>query len=792
MRPLLERLKGFIGIKNGLGLEEVSVDISSLAGLIALIGPNGAGKTTFLDNMHPFRLMPSKVSSGNYTPGSCDLYNEVYCAAEKEFHFLQDGKTYKSVLFIDPVARKMEAYLDVLENDSWVPLNKSGRASTYDSLIETIMGSPRLYFNSIFRCQEAPRLNTYRKGVIKDILAELLLLSDIQDKGKAAKAVVDLLMKLIDLMKAQETVLDPEAGKVSDLMRQLLTAEGILKEANAELKKAEAAEAEAASTKSALELELAQFKAHEENRARTSERAGILDRQVVALCNKMEGLEDRHHDKYKAFLEKRLRIGKIISHADGIRAKVEEEKGVNNKLAGVESELKSVYARIDEAGRSVKEAASISSELNPLLVKQGQNKTVHQGKKATLKSEITRVEASVKRLGELPCGEDLQISCPAVKATVEDKNRLILARAELRELEKGTGEDPILASRISDLTAKKDELQRKSDVKADEKRKDELVAEQDKLKKELNEVARWTRLLPELESAEISLQELDLEQTAALLEHLSDLEATMAEEGAVAKERDGVKRSLDELDIILLSAKAAEAKKAEADAALTASKNAVESCRRAQLEATGMVASMKKSLEGARKAGEQLAGIRLRLAEAQAERSLWVILEKGFSNDGIIPLEIDDAGPYIGSLANQLLSTCFGSQFSVRIDTQDMKADGTQAESFDITVIDNETGLTSSLHDKSGGQKTWLEDAITKAIALFNAERSKRKYHTLFTDERDGALSQDVKRDFFLLKGEALKLGGFTSEFFISHTPSCQDLADHKIVFQHGVGIEVR
>jgi exonuclease SbcC len=84
-----------------------------------------------------------------------------------------------------------------------------------------------------------------------------------------------------------------------------------------------------------------------------------------------------------------------------------------------------------------------------------------------------------------------------------------------------------------------------------------------------------------------------------------------------------------------------------------------------------------------------------------------------------------------------------------------------------------------------------VEDAVTKAIALFHAERSGKRYEALMTDERDGALSYDAKRNFFRLKKEVLYLGGFESEFFISHTPDAQDVADCRLVFARGEGIEV-
>jgi exonuclease SbcC len=56
MRPLSLRLKGFRGIRDGLGRDELTLDLAALtadAPLVALVGANGRGKTTVMDNLHP-------------------------------------------------------------------------------------------------------------------------------------------------------------------------------------------------------------------------------------------------------------------------------------------------------------------------------------------------------------------------------------------------------------------------------------------------------------------------------------------------------------------------------------------------------------------------------------------------------------------------------------------------------------------------------------------------------------------------------------------------------------------
>ena len=78
----------------------------------------------------------------------------------------------------------------------------------------------------------------------------------------------------------------------------------------------------------------------------------------------------------------------------------------------------------------------------------------------------------------------------------------------------------------------------------------------------------------------------------------------------------------------------------------------------------------------------------------------------------------------------------------------------------------------------SGGEKNWIESCLTRAIALYLAQHSGRRYTTLFSDEADGALDADRKRMFMAMKREVLRIGGYEREFFVSQTPELWELAD--------------
>jgi len=148
------------------------------------------------------------------------------------------------------------------------------------------------------------------------------------------------------------------------------------------------------------------------------------------------------------------------------------------------------------------------------------------------------------------------------------------------------------------------------------------------------------------------------------------------------------------------------------------------------------------------------------------------------SNDGLIALAIDDAGPTLSGLANDLLLACYGPRFTVSIHTLQGSGKGEQKEGFDIVVHDGTTGDAKSMGLMSGGERTWVEACLTRAIALYLATHTGRRYSTLFCDEADGALDPDRKRMFMAMKREVLRLGGYEREYFVSQTPELTAMAD--------------
>ena len=126
MQPLSLTLKGFRGVRDGLGRDVLTIDFEHMtkgAELVALAGANGRGKTTVMDNMQPYLTMPSRASMAG--PGGFSYYDHVCLPeSEKDLLWSHNGQRYRSQAVIRVNGRrKTEAYLFALaDNGAWRPL----------------------------------------------------------------------------------------------------------------------------------------------------------------------------------------------------------------------------------------------------------------------------------------------------------------------------------------------------------------------------------------------------------------------------------------------------------------------------------------------------------------------------------------------------------------------------------------------------------------------------------------------------------------------------------------------
>ena len=163
MQPLSLTLKGFRGIRDGLGRDVLTLDFERLADgaeLVAIAGANGRGKTTVMDNMHPYLTMPSRAAMAG--PGGFSYYDHVCLPEnEKDLIWAHDGRSYRSQVVIRVNGRrKTEAFLLMLADDgAWKPVVlddgtvSDGKVDTYTRCVEALCGSADTFFTSVFSAQ---------------------------------------------------------------------------------------------------------------------------------------------------------------------------------------------------------------------------------------------------------------------------------------------------------------------------------------------------------------------------------------------------------------------------------------------------------------------------------------------------------------------------------------------------------------------------------------------------------------------------------------------------------------
>ena len=224
MLPKYLKLRGFEGIYAGLGKHEIEIDFSVCPdGITVFDAPNGSGKTTIMDNMHHYRLMPSRVKD-SYSTGSFSYYDNCYGNdALKIFISETDGVLHKSEIHIDAEKRKQECYFSISEDGgtTWIPSYEGGSTEMFDMFIEEQYGSPALFFLSNFRAQNAKSISDYGKADAKELFTELLNITHIKEASEKAGAVKKHLSDKHGTLLSEKQKLTEVTGQKNGLKAEL-------------------------------------------------------------------------------------------------------------------------------------------------------------------------------------------------------------------------------------------------------------------------------------------------------------------------------------------------------------------------------------------------------------------------------------------------------------------------------------------------------------------------------------------------------------------------------------------
>ena len=800
MKPITLTLSGFIGIRAGLNRETLDLDLSTLAGdakLVALVGPNGAGKSTVLDNLHPYRLQPSRA--GGYSPGSFSYYDQIHGPeAKKELTWEHDGRRYRSILVFKAggKTKKTEAYLFVHDGSEWRPAAapdgtlSDGKTDTYDRIVEAILGTPEMFFTSAFSCQGRRSLSSYANGEIKGLLSELLGLDHIRELGvKARETGAGLSMRLeslrADLVRAAET----DAG-LEQARTDLAIAESALPVLTEERNSARAAS-------SIATRRLADMQAEARGNTEIDIKRRDLGNRITQAEQRGRGDEEQAN---RDILAQRAASGRATEENGHVSQAMERQIAAAQAQIAQAETARSRAGDVEAAKRAAPDLVSRSERAEVVLAEAKR----HMDAWRELKTEEARLTAAlggIRKEGEhmkahcaglstraglidtVPCkAMDIAGSCPLLADARTAKAGVDAAEAATQAKRHEYGQQSAL---LMSVASKLDALGGAAGALAQAEAEIRAAAQAIQANNAILALeATITQAAGIIAAAQANIAEWR-QAIAAKQEATNGLVSECNQRIEAIEKRRDAGRAENAAEISRLEQeRAALPPPADTTALTKAEQEATQAegaMARAEQDLSAIhvrIGAAKERIAQLERAAAGLVNAKSQARELETEIGHWANLAKAFGNDGIIALSIDDAGPTLAAYANDLLLSCYGPRFSVSIRTQAETAKGDLKETFDIVVFDGDRGDEKSVRDMSGGERIWVNEALTRAIALYQGQMHGRHYECLFADESDGALDPERKAQFMRMKRKVMELGGYRQEIFISHTPELWEMAD--------------
>ena len=805
MQPLSLTLKGFRGIRDGLGRDVLALDFAQLADgaqLVAIAGVNGRGKSTVMDNMHPYLTMPSRAAMAG--PGGFSYYEHVCLPEnEKDLIWTHDGRRYRSQVVIRVNGRrKTEAFLfELATNGLWQPVVledgtvSDGKVDTYTRCVEALCGSAETFFTSVFSAQGKRQLSAYRNAEVKTLLADLLGQEEIRALGQKAAETARLLKAGLTAIRQEQAGLQAEAQRIDGKRQPLDGAPARVVQSLATRELTQAAQEIARNQYAQLSTEREQSKGIEARRTQLlgecsavikagTQAVEALKAQDQGESQRLQRLEQRiaqrrarECDRRQVLQNQRRQCLAVLTGASAVRR-------AGNRLPLAERVVSLRSAQVGAWRQQVQRLAQWQA--SERMIQQRLSEIEREAGQAVLQAE--ELARRFGLTGEVPCvGTDLQGQCQLLGDAREAKVLIPSAQGTIKRL---GDEKAVTLKELDALRRQQAGLAGAPQSLAWAEHRAEVAdARASRLALLAAKAGEMMRTRSTLVGIEQELAALGLEVTVGqpaleTPEELAERQQIIAAQQAIASQHDQQAKhyrgTLDRLKhaMATLPAPYDEQRLIEAQTKMGQAARSVISAEQAHLASIRDAETLAALVQQAAVLAGRQAQLISRIAKVETELGNWNLFAKCMSNDGLIALAIDDAGPALSGLANDLLLACYGSRFTVSILTLVETGKGEQKEGFDILVHDGESGESKSVGLMSGGERVWINECLIRAVALYLAQHTGRRYGTLFSDETDGPLDTERKRMFMAMKREVLRLGGYQQEFFVSQTPELTAMAD--------------
>lgn len=796
MKILKLKLRGAIGIRKGLGLQEIEIDFSQYqSGLIALTGRNGSGKTTIMENLHPYRMMVSRDGS---------LHSHFYLKDSfRILEFEQDGDIYESKILIDSLTGGSEAYLLKNTHKGYNPLN-DGKLTTYDKAIEDLLGSPDLFFNSVFSGQKSKGIAELKPADRRKLFYELLNLNIYEQYLEQAKAKA----------REQEIKLSEVEGEIKAL-QQNQTALDVLDDQRVELLNDQA---KIISDISNLETRIDEIKKEisdltvkvklaEDKLSRNKEYQDKLvniEKDIHSLAaqhnSKIIRLKSEIDDNNK-LLERNKKLAspeakeKVDQKLNEIKTLKDKINGLNTGLSLIQKQYadhqKDYSAKLKSLGELEKKVNSLHTEFYD-----------YKSEAETRSNEIKRYEESIKIIDEVPCDQETGSSCKFLINAYGNKKSLPGLKEALKKVDVGLSlKEAELVKAEKQLRTDKQMIDEQFNLKDQELR--ELIkvneTEIEAVNKNLAELTKdnWEKLNEDLKEAgnNINLLSEKIKSTESLIDQAVD-DFNRSVESLKAQANELSSKIDNNIDLEIRSLEQSRDMKADS---LDKLSRELKTSQDLHSSYERQIAALDKEIETIKQNEERIAKLNETKKGIESEIKDWSFLVKSFDKTGIPVLKLENSGIEITSVANELLSI-FENKFRIVFETTKLKADKkSYKESFDINVIqsratsrDVDEGenvlieVPVEIKNCSGGQQVWLETAIQLAISLV-VRNQGRNIETAFLDEKDGALDLENAYSYIEMLRRAHQLSGVHNTFIITHRPELLDFIPQQVKLTDGV-----
>jgi DNA repair protein SbcC/Rad50 len=783
--------------------DEITIDLRERQGrVVAVTGPNGSGKSTLLELLAGalYRRMPTRGRLKDFA-NSRDSLVEVK---------LQNGAAWTVRQHIDAVSGGQSAEVLGAEGE---PVLTSTKVSEADTWIADHFPPADVLYASAFGAQGSAGFldldPTARKRVILATLGHThleQLAKAAGEQARAAKVALDKLVPRIADERERGTDETKAAARLAAAVAEREHAEAKLKAAQKTLRdlcdemtlaKQARRDAEAQAEKR-TELVARRDKARTqvgeiEERARNNE--GLLAsadeiRRAAAEVERLEAEADAVRTKRLTVLDKassaRERSGKEASLATSARSAeasarrdveaIEKRIAERETLCAAAAKREGCQAALTEAKAHLDHAVAEVERLERLRLEgKDQRIVLLRGGLEQFASDSSNVTTAAHTL---MLDDDLSRQMTgAPEAITEAKADQVAARAAhsgavlaLNDADKAREQLAALAGLDDQLEERRTSVRHYANQVAQHEA--EAATQQTTVDGAHEQQQRLAGALKKVDE--------ELQAARRLARRVGPLEAAEARLAELRIQLDGARLGLNAIDEQLTALGEPATMPAIPDA--SNADHAVKVAQTAHGSAEAAVALREAEVSSARGSAQRLAELASTRGQVEEALADWRLLERDLGRDGVQALEADAAGPELTELANDLLVTCLGPRFSVRIETVRPRKGGKgEREGCWVTVHDAEAGREDDAKTFSGGEKVLVGEAVNLALTMLGVRCAGLSEPTIVRDETGAALDEDNGRAYIAMLRRAAKLVGSPQVLFVAHDPALWEMADDRI-----------